>query len=256
MRGQTVIITGASSGLGRLTALYLAQAGANVVLAARSAEELDLLAQEVRALNVQALPIATDVTRDADVERLVAQSLDHFGRIDVLLNNAGYGIFEALEDADFRHIEGMLGVNYLGAIRCTQAVLPVMRRQNSGHIVSIASVAGLVSTPRMAAYSASKFALTAAMEALQVELLGTPIRCSIICPGPINTPFFQRANYQAMTRLGRAFGMLDPDDVAQKIAHTVAHPKMLRVIPWGFFPLVVLARAFPTLSRRVIKWLD
>ncbi|HYF66175.1 MAG TPA: SDR family NAD(P)-dependent oxidoreductase, partial [Herpetosiphonaceae bacterium] len=201
-----------------------------------------------------ALGVPTDVTRQADVDALIGRALERFGRIDTLINNAGYGVFAPLEEAAISDIEGMMEVNYFGTIRCTRAVLPVMRRQRRGHIINLASVAGLVSTPNMAAYAASKHAVVAATQALQVELHGSPIHCSMICPGPVDTPFFNRADYNRMSRLAKVFGILKPAEVARVIVHMIEHPRTMRVIPRGFHILAIAYRLFPFLTKRVLRW--
>ena len=251
---RVIIVTGASSGIGRLTALLLARDGAKLVLAARSEDELHTVAREVEALGGTALPVVVDVTSSLQVDQLMQHTCAVFGRLDVLINNAGYGVFEAWDQAEWQHIEGMMEVNYLGVMRCTQAALTIMQEQQHGHIITIGSVAGLVSTPRMGAYSASKHAVVAAMEALQTELAGSPINCSLICPGPVRTPFFNNADYHKMSRFAKIFGTLDPFNVAQVVVQTVKKPHMFRVIPRLFYVLVLLYRLFPRLSKWVIKW--
>ncbi|MBA3468602.1 MAG: SDR family oxidoreductase [Herpetosiphonaceae bacterium] len=254
LRNQTIIVTGASSGIGRMMALQFAREGANVVLAARSAPALEALAATISAAGGSALAVPTDVRRDDDVQNLVERTLAAFGTLDVLINNAGYGIFAPIESVDMPHIEGMINVNYFGTMRCIIAVLPVMRRQNRGRIINIASVAGLVSTPNTGAYSASKHAVVAATQAMQVELMGSPITCSLICPGPIDTPFFVKADYAKMSRLAKIFGRLDPDDVVNIIGHIVQHPRTMRVTPRAFHGLAIAYRLFPFLTKRVLRW--
>lgn len=254
LRNGVVIVTGASSGIGKMLALELGRQGANVVLAARGAAELDALAQEITAAGGIALAIPTDVTSDVAVQELMRQTLARFGHIDVLINNAGYGVFAPIEEAEMRHPEGMMNVNYFGGLRCIQAVLPIMRSQKRGHIITIASVAGLVSTPNMGAYSASKHAIVAAVQALQMELHGSPIRCSLICPGPIDTPFFVAADYDKMSRFAKIFGLLKPAEVVRIILHVIEHPRTMRVIPRPYHLLVIAYRLFPTLTKLLLKW--
>lgn len=249
---RTIIITGASSGMGRLTAIKLARRGANVVLSARSAAELETLAAEIAGFGGQALAVPADVNRQDDVDRLVAAALGRFGAIDVLINNAGFGVFDPLEQADFAEIERMMSVNYLGPVRCMQAVLPVMRRAGRGHIVNIASVAGLVSSPNTGAYSATKHALVAVSQALQAELYGSGITCSLVCPGPVDTPFFKRADYHKMSPLARIFGRLDPDAVAEVIVEVTETRATLRTVPRPFYLFALVSKLFPGLTRHVL----
>lgn len=251
--GKTAIITGASSGIGKLIAEGLARGGANVVLAARSAEQLNDLAAAINQTGAKALAVATDVSDAQAVQALVEQAVATFGRVDLLINNAGYGIFDSIEQIEWKHLEGMITVNYFGAMHCIRAVLPVMRKQNSGHIVNVASVAGLVSTHNMGSYSASKHALMAASEALQIELRGTPIKCSLVCPAPIATPFFESADFNKMSRFASIFGMLKPHDVTEIVLHVAANPTTQRVIPRIYHVFGVAYRIFPAFTRWLVK---
>jgi short-subunit dehydrogenase len=106
----------------------------------------------------------------------------------------------------------------------------------------------------MGAYSASKHAVVAATQAMQVELMGSPIKCSLICPGPMDTPFFVKADYDKMSRLAKIFGLLDPDDVVNILGHIVQHPRTMRVTPRAFHLLAIAYRLFPFLTKRVLRW--
>src|SRR5438876_5702658 len=137
--GAIVIVTGASSGIGRETALEFARRGANVVVAARREDRLHEVAAKIRRIGVEALVVPCDVSRRDDIDRLVAATLDRFGRIDVLVNNAGFGFSGTIEETDDATMRELLEVNYMSAFITTRAVLPHMRRQGSGHIVNVAS---------------------------------------------------------------------------------------------------------------------
>lgn len=254
IHNSVVVITGASSGIGKMMAYRFAHKGANVVLAARSADQLEAVAADLHNRGMSVLAVGCDVTSDADVERLFSTSMEAFGRIDLLVNNAGYGIFDPLKSAKPEDIRGMMEVNYFGAMRCLQAVLPIMHRQNSGHIINIASMAGLTSTQNMGAYAASKYALVAATQALQVELIGTPIQCSLVCPGPIDTPFFKRADFKKMSRFAKIFGTLKPETVADIVVHIAEHPTTLRMIPRSFYLANFAYRWVPAWTKYVLRW--
>jgi short-subunit dehydrogenase len=179
LRDKVVIVTGATSGIGLETARLFAERGAKVIPAARRSDP------------------PCDVTRDADVEQLVARTLAAHGRIDILINNAGIGMRAAVADSRPEDVRYLMEVNFFGALRCIQAVLPVMRRQRAGQIVNVGSVLSLIATPYNSIYSASKFALRALTDALRIEAARDNIDVILIMPGYTDTPFFEN-----MTRYG------------------------------------------------------
>ncbi len=181
---QVVIVTGASTGIGRETALAFAAAGARVIAAARNASALESLGNGI-------LPVAADVSREADVQRLVDTALERFGRVDILVNNAGVGMRAAVEDTVFADAERLMDVNFFGALRCIQTALPHMRRQGRGQIVNVGSILSVLATPRNSIYSASKFALRALSDSLRIELRGAGIDVILIMPGYTDTAFFE-----------------------------------------------------------------
>jgi short-subunit dehydrogenase len=195
MKGKVVIITGASSGIGLATARVFAEAGARVILASRHSAP------------------PCDVTNDDAVRQLVERA----GHVDILINNAGLGLrslFAEMKLEDARHV---MEVNFYGALRCIQAVLPVMLRQGSGQIVNVSSVIGVVATPRNSVYCASKFALRALSDSLRMELHGTGIDVISILPGYTDTPFFDRMiRYDGSPRLSPFRGQ-SPDKVGRAI---------------------------------------
>src|SRR5579863_4531711 len=187
-RDRTVLITGASSGIGRDLALTFAKMGAKVALMARRKSLLISLADEIAAAGGEALPLAADVTRRAEVRDAVEQTLARFGRIDVLINSAGIAIPDRVESMPPEDLEQMMAVNLMGTLHTMQAVLPAMRAAGSGSIVNIASLAGRRGMPPLGAYCATKFAVVGLTEALRVELFGSGIRLSLVMPGVIDTP--------------------------------------------------------------------
>lgn len=177
---KVVIITGASTGIGRATAHAFRREGARVVVAARSADLLDSLVQELGGPE-QALAVPTDVSDPEQCEHLILRAISYFGRVDVLVNNAGMvvsGRFEHLQSGD---MERQFAVNYLGVVYCTRAALPYLK-QTQGAIVNVSSVAGLIGTPTASAYAASKAALNALGRALWVELRPYGVGVSTVCP--------------------------------------------------------------------------
>src|SRR5262245_11153932 len=154
-----VIVTGASSGIGAATAIACGRAGMRVALAARRAARLARVADEVQAAGGEARVVPTDVADESAVQALVEDTVDAWGRLDVLMNNAGVGILATVEQTTTAEFERIMRVNYLGAVYGVRAALPHMRRQGQGHIVNVASVIGKRASPYRAAYVASKFAL-------------------------------------------------------------------------------------------------
>jgi NAD(P)-dependent dehydrogenase (short-subunit alcohol dehydrogenase family) len=199
-RDRTVMITGASSGIGRDLATTFARMGAKVVLVARRQAVLDELARDLAAAGGDVLVLAADVTRRADVRDAVDRALAHFGRIDVLVNSAGIAIPDRVETMPPEDLERMMSVNLMGTLHTMQAVLPSMRAAGAGSIVNIASLAGRRGMPPLGAYCATKFAVVGLTEALRVELYGSGIRLSLVMPGVIDTPMVREPSPQPTDR--------------------------------------------------------
>jgi short-subunit dehydrogenase len=192
--GQVIIITGASSGIGAATARRLARAGAHVVLAARRLERLEALRREIEAADGRAEVVAADITASADRERLVQAALQINGRIDALINNAGYGTRGPVELVPVEKIRQNFELNLFALVALTQLVIHIMRRQGSGRIVNVSSVAGRVARPLSSIYDATKHAVEAISDGLRGELAPFGIRVIVIEPGFIQTEFSQVAN--------------------------------------------------------------
>lgn len=250
LRDSVVLITGASSGIGAATAVACSQRGARVVLAARSADKLAALADCICNDGGQALTVPTDVGNRSQVEQLVARAGEHFGRIDVLVNSAGFAVFDQFQQADPAHLDEMLQVNLRGNVYATQAVLPQMLARRHGQLVNIASLAGLVASRNFAFYNASKFALVGMSRALQIELAGSGVNCAVICPGPVRTPFFVRAELAKFGRMSGLMPWLDAADVARSIVQTIENDRTGEIcIPPITQPFVTALGAFPALMR-------
>jgi NADP-dependent 3-hydroxy acid dehydrogenase YdfG len=183
--GKVVVITGASSGLGEATARHLSAQGAAVVLGARRVERLQQLADELNAMGGKALAIATDVTKHEQVKRLVDTAVERFGRIDVMLNNAGLMPHSPLERLKIDDWNRTIDVNIKGVLYGIAAALPHMQRQKSGHIINVSSVAGHKVRPAGAVYSATKTAVRVLSEGLRQEVKPYNIRTTVISPGAV-----------------------------------------------------------------------
>jgi short-subunit dehydrogenase len=224
---QVVVITGASSGIGRVTARRFAEKGARVVLGARNGKALKTLVEEIAQSGGQAVAAPTDVSRREQMEQLAQTAVSRFGRVDTWVNNAGvsiYSMFDKLTDEEIRRI---MDVNFMGVVYGVQAAVPIMRQHGGGVIINIASVAGKRALPLQSIYSASKHAIVALGEALRAELAqaGPEIHVCTICPPSINTMFFDHA----ATKEGYAPRPLppvyDPETVANDILACAVQPR-------------------------------
>lgn len=226
IQGKVVIITGASSGIGAATALLLAARGAKVVLGARRVEALEAVAGQIAAAGGNAVIAATDVTQRADMQHLVQLALARYGRLDVLINNAGIGpisLFDALCVEDW---DAMIDVNIKGVLYGIAAALPVFRAQGSGHVVNVISTAGLRIVPQQGVYAATKNAVRTITEALRQEA-GAQLRVTGVSPGFVKTGFADGmpegdAKTQVLAKMNEV--AIAPDAIARAIAFAIEQP--------------------------------
>lgn len=248
LHNKIVVITGANGGIGAMTARLAAQRGAIPILTARSEEKL----REVSAsIDDKHDMYVLDVTSPEQVDEVFGDILEKYGRIDVLINNAGYGVFERFVDADLQQIWDMMDVNYMGTVRCTRAVLPAMLAAGQGHIVNVASMAGKIGSAKSSGYSATKHAVIGFTGCLRQELVGTGVHMSTVNPGPVNTPFFDRADPSGNYVNNVRWFMLEPERVAQAIIKTILHQKPEINLPFMASFGVKLYQLFPRLFERV-----
>jgi NADP-dependent 3-hydroxy acid dehydrogenase YdfG len=224
---KVVAITGASSGIGAATALELAGRGAAVVLGARRTDRLDSLIKQIRTDGGRAAMLPVDVTRRADLERLVALAVRQFGRLDVLVSNAGVARIAPMADLDVDAWDAMIDVNLRGVLHGIAAALPVFRAQGHGHLVTTISTSGLKIVPTQAVYAGTKNAVRTLLEALRQESTDGVLRTTSISPGYVRTelvdyiddPAQREQAQQAMASLG-----IPPDAVARAIAFAIEQP--------------------------------
>ncbi|TPG33684.1 SDR family oxidoreductase [Mycolicibacterium hodleri] len=224
---KVIAITGASSGIGRATAELLAARGASVVLGARRTDRLERLATELRDRGAQVLFEATDVTRRSDVERIVTSAVDGFGRLDVLVSNAGISKIGPVADADVDGWSTMIDVNLRGVLYGIAAAMPVFRRQGAGHFVTTVSTAGLKIVPDMAVYAATKNAVRTVMEGLRQESTDGVVRTTSISPGFVNTELdasIDDLELRDRIRKGMDSFGIPPEAVARAIAFAIEQP--------------------------------
>ena len=226
IEGKVVAITGASGGIGAATAIRLAARGAKVVLGARRLDRLDDLVARIAAAGGEATCIRTDVTRRDDLAGLVALARERFGRLDVLVSNAGVGPISAFDDLRVEDWEAMIDINLKGVLYGIAAALPVFRAQESGHFVNVLSTAGLRVVPLQGVYAGTKNAARTISEALRQEA-GANLRVTIISPGFVHTDFADSMTdpvLRAQTLARRDEIAIPPDAIARAIAFAIEQP--------------------------------
>jgi NADP-dependent 3-hydroxy acid dehydrogenase YdfG len=250
---KVVAITGASAGIGRATALRLARDGAAMVLCARRRDRLDDVAQEVTRAGGQALAVVADVTSEADMNTLVAAAVARFGQLDVMMCNAGFGIYGTIDSVTPDQMRRLMDVNYMGTYLAARAALPVFRQQGHGHVIVVSSIVGKRGVPYMGPYAATKFAQIGVAECLRAEVHGSDIHVTVVCPISTETEFFQ-----VMTReSGHATVAKGPRQSADEVANAIARA-IERPVP-EVFPhrlsrwLAILSAIAPGFADRVVK---
>lgn len=232
IRNKVVVITGASSGMGEAAASHLAREGAKVVLGARRTDRLDALVADITAAGGEALAVATDVTRIEDVKGLVEVAVQTFGRIDVLINNAGIMPLSALESLKVDEWSRMIDVNVKGVLHGIAAALPHMKAQKSGQIITTSSVAGHLVFPASAVYSGTKFAVRAICEGLRQEVKPYNIRSTILCPGAVKTELLDHISDEAVKSANSDYVSqvgIPADSFARMAAFAISQPEEVDV---------------------------
>ncbi|WP_207423794.1 SDR family oxidoreductase [Desertivirga brevis] len=228
IRGKVVVITGASSGMGEAAAKHLSELGATVVLGARRADRIEKLAKEIQDNGGKALAVAVDVTQREQVKSLVDAAVEQFGRVDVILNNAGIMPLSTMDSLHVDEWEKMIDVNIKGVLNGIAAVLPYMKEQKSGQIINTSSVAGHKVFTGSAVYSATKYAVRALTEGLRMEVKPYNIRTTIVCPGAVKTELLEQITdvnvRQANEDYVGAVG-ISPESFARVVAFAISQPE-------------------------------
>ena len=254
LQGQVVVVTGASMGIGEAIAKIFADEGGNVVLSSRDLERLEASRARI-AKPESTIAVPCDVSDPAQVKALLQTTIDRFGRIDVWVNNAGFGLVDSIELMDSNACRKMFDTNLFGAIQCIQDVIPVMRKQGSGCIINVSSVAGFIGVPYMAAYGATKHALNCISRATRVELRGTGVRILNVCPGFVDTQFSANAIRGTDRKKMRAANQhgVSAEQVARATLRGYIGNEREVVVPW-FYNLVILAyRMFPSIIENAMR---
>jgi len=239
LSGKVAIVSGASGAIGSATCRALAARGVKLALAALPDALLDAIAQEAARSGAGAVAVPTDIRSRADIDRLVAKTLEEFGRVDILVNVAGVGSSPSLCDSTDEELERVIAINLLGAARLMHAALPAMKAQGSGSIVNIGSVAGEAAV--MGIYSASKFGLRGLNDSIRREVRSFGVAVTLIEPG-----FIRTAMNAAMTN-----HLPGPEVVADAIVDAIRRPRRRRIVPLNYVWPVMLVKVFPGFTDRV-----
>jgi short-subunit dehydrogenase len=252
LRGRSVLLTGASGGIGRAAALRLARSGARLTLVSRSEGPLRALASEVEGGGGEALAVPADVRSAEDCAKAVTEAVRRFGGLDALVNNAGVGYLRAIDEATEAEIEEMVELNLLGVIRMTRAALSNLLARPGSALVNVASYAGKVGAPNYSYYGATKFAVVGLTEGWRRELRARGVRVTLLLPAAVETPFLDRAGRSRALGAGPAGTLLRPDDVARGIERALRrHPPEI-YLPGRNHLLALLNTAFPALSDLIV----
>jgi short-subunit dehydrogenase len=251
-RGLSALVTGASSGIGEALALRLAREGARVALAARRQAELEEVAAEIARGGGEALVLPCDVSDRAQVFAAAERAVQHFGQIDLLVNNAGYGHHRRFLEWDVDDMERVMRVNYLGALYWTKALLPQMVERKRGWIVFMASLAGHIGVPEESAYVASKFALVGLGESLSIELEDDGVHVLTVCPAIVRTDFFDEEALARMPPVSKRT-MLEPNMLVDAIIKALARGKHEITVPRRLATAYIVRAIAPGFLRRSVK---
>ncbi|GGE37897.1 putative oxidoreductase YqjQ [Pullulanibacillus camelliae] len=258
LEGKTVIVTGASMGIGRHMVRECARLGAHTIIIARSTDKLERLRSEILMQYDVAVDSFTLDMGDRNALRQTFETIKwQYPKIDVLINNAGFGVFTQFEEMRFEDIEHMFAVNVLGMMTATRMILPKMRQQGDGHVINVASMAGKVATPKSIVYSASKAAVLSFTNGLRSEVRKQGIRVTAVNLGPVKTNFFKTADPEGNYVKSVERWMLEPEAVAEKVIAVIGRKKREINLPFSMNAGAKLYQLFPgavdTFAGRIIN---
>jgi dehydrogenase/reductase SDR family protein 7B len=255
MKNKTVIITGASSGIGKACAFAFAKRGANIVISGRNKENLEQAAEELRKTGAQILAVVGDVSKEGDCKLLIEQTIEKFGGIDILINNAGISMRALFKDLQLDVIRKVMDINFWGTVYCTKYALPYLLKAK-GSVVGISSIAGYNGLPGRTGYSASKFAMQGFLDALRIENLKTSLHVLVACPGYTASNVRNAAlvaDGSSQSESPRDEGkMMTAEEVAEEIVNAVIKRKRTIVLTAQGKLAVWLNKIFPALTDRLV----
>jgi len=254
LKGQVVIITGASEGIGKELAYTFAKEGCKIVLASRSQDKLESLAKEIiEKYKVEVLVIPTDVSKETDTYNLIEKTLKKFEHIDILINNAGIATYSYFSDSDMTVLKNIMETNFWGMVYCTKAILPSMMKRGKGKIVNISSYLGKRAMPSASVYSASKFAMNGFSESLRVEVKKYGIDVCVICPTATKTELINNASDTSSIKYGVDSMAMLPERVAKETIDAILDNKREHIIGFGEKLGLILNNTVPSLMDEILE---
>ncbi len=255
MKGKIVIVTGASSGIGKALAEKFAANGAKVVMAARSLEKLEQLSKDLLKKNYDVYAVKADVSIEEDCKKLIESCIAKYGTVDILVNNAGISMRALFEDVDLNVLKQLMNTNFWGTVYCTKYALPYLLL-NKGSVVGVSSIAGYKGLPGRTGYSASKFAMQGFLETLRIENLKKGLHVLIACPGFTasnirNTALAKDGSMQGESPLNEG-KLMTSEVVAQKIITAIEHRKHRLVLTTQGKLIVLLNKFFPEMIDKMV----
>ena len=249
-KDKVVLITGASSGIGRAVAIKFAKRGATIILVSRNNEKLEQVNEELKKFNTSTLVCECDISDKSQVEKISKIILERYDSVDILVNNAGFAIYGSVSELTIEEIESQMATNYLGMVYCTKNFLPSMINKKSGHIVNVASVAGSFGLPGIASYCATKFAMLGFSEGLKHELKGTGVGITVVSPIMVRTNFFDHSSFESMPKYSPT--SLSAETVANAILKASNSPRLEIIVPSIVRVAVWLKSTFPYLINPIL----
>ena len=250
-KNKVVVITGASSGIGEAAAEQFAKKGANIVLVARRKDKLDEVERKLSKYSTKILVQVCDVSDKEQVKLMSEKVIETFSKIDVLVNNAGFVIYGKVEELSIEDIESQMKTNYFGTINCTKYFLPHFLKQNSGHMVNVASVGGSFGVPGIASYCATKYAMLGFSEGLHHELHGTNVGVTVVSPIMVRTNLFDHPSFKNFTKFATGIS-LSADTVAKAIIKASNSSRLEIVVPSFVRIGIWFKQTFPFLINPII----
>ena len=250
-KNKVVLITGASSGIGKQTAIEFAKSGSSIILVARRKNKLEQVENELKQFNVNTLVCVCDVSKKDQVEELFKIVLQKFNSIDILVNNAGFAIYGSVSDLSINEIESQMETNYFGMIYCVKNFLPLMLKKKSGHIVNVASVGASFSVPGVSSYCATKFAMLGFSEGLKHELYGTGVGLTVVSPIMVRTPLFEHPSFTNFSKFSTGVS-LSSETVAKTIIKASNSSRLEIVVPSVARAVIWFKQTFPFLINPII----
>ncbi len=253
VNGKIILITGASSGIGRQAVFDFADyKPKSIVMVARSISKLNEIESTIKKRsNIEIYPFECDISKKTEVIRMSEQIIERYGHIDILINNAGFGIYGKVMDQSMEELESITFTNYLGSVYCTKVFLESMIARQSGKIINVASLAGSFGIPGLAAYCGSKFAMLGFFESLSHELKGTGVSVTTVSPIGVKTNFFNNESFKKNTPNYTGF-MLEPQSVSRAILDAVDSRRLEITVPFFMRAGVWLKQTFPYLVNPLV----